>query len=374
MQKPLFALVLQCTLAVALASLLGMPSAHALEMRGLYRARVAVASKAPAVREAALGELLEAVVVKVSGQRQPASNSEVVQAIASPDSYVQQYGYESGPGGTTATAGAQPQGQAQPPLFLWARFDPNAVNQLLTRAGLPIWGRVRPTVLVWLAVQRDEQRQLIGADDGSGLGDLMREAAAARGVPLVLPLLDLEDRSHVSVGDVWGGFRDSLLAASKRYEARAILIAKAYQKTPGNWVADWQLQLEDQPATWTTQGDRLDAVLAAGIEQMADNVAARFAQIGGSGSGAGIEFTVNGVKTLADFARALHYLQSLDSVSKVEVIRLQGDSVTFHAQAQGGLGAFKRIIALSRTLATASPEPEPVTGGSAASASFQLLP
>ena len=44
----------------------------------------------------------------------------------------------------------------------------------------------------------------------------MEERSAERAVPIILPLLDLEDQSVISAAEIWGGFSDRVIAASAR--------------------------------------------------------------------------------------------------------------------------------------------------------------
>ena len=54
----------------------------------------------------------------------------------------------------------------------------------------------------------------------------MLEIAEKRGLPLAFPLLDTEDLQSVTFSDIWGGFDERIIAASKRYGANSILIGR----------------------------------------------------------------------------------------------------------------------------------------------------
>ena len=76
-------------------------------------------------------------------------------------------------------------------------FDSASVDELLSNAGLPIWGRERPATLVLLASMTDSSaassmRSELGAEAGD------RADGALRGLPLKWPRLELE-----RFEDVW---------------------------------------------------------------------------------------------------------------------------------------------------------------------------
>ena len=315
------------------------------EVGGLYEARVPVSSKDKDERDAALGTALLQVVIKVSGSRSPGASPVIGAALASPNLYVQQFRYHN-----LASQGADEAPADTPAFELWARFDPGVVDPLLREAGLPVWGRVRPSVLALVAVEGSVGRELLGAEDPGGWSVLLEEVAGQRGVPLSLPLMDLEDQARLRASDVWAGFEDNVRSASQRYQSEGVLLGSVYQVLPGAWEARWRLLLNDGRHEWLNQGDRLERVLFDGVQETADILASRFGGFTGVAGPSGVELTVAGINSLKDYARALHYLDSLDEISRVEVTRVETDSVSFRVDARGGREAVRQVIALGRTL------------------------
>lgn len=191
---------------------------RAVEVPDLYEAEVPVIDKSEETRETGLGEALIRVITKVTGVRGVRSDPAVAGALERPGGFVQQFRYRM------ADAAGEPGGTQ--PWRLWARFDPRAVDGLIRDAGLRVWGRVRPAVMVWVAVERSGTRRLLGGEALPDLAGIVRDTARQRGIPVVLPLLDLKDQSTIRVGDVWGGFRDRIQAASARYQANVIFTGR----------------------------------------------------------------------------------------------------------------------------------------------------
>jgi hypothetical protein len=321
------------------------PTYAAEEVRNLYEAEVVVADKGAQVRREAFGAALLKVVVKVSGSRDASASPLVVEAMAGPDRYVQQFRYDNVASAPAAEASAE-----NPALELWVQFDARAVDALIREAGLPVWGRVRPSVLVLVAIEAAGTRELLSSDDPQGWAEFIQRAAGERAVPMVLPLMDLEDRGQLRASDVWAGFEDNVQRAAERYQSEGVLLGRVYELAPNYWEARWRLLLEDSRNEWLDQGEGLDVVLLAGVHEIADRLASRFGGFTGTTTASGVALEVTGIRTLRDYARTLQYLDSLDEVSRVDVTRVDSDSVSFRVDARGGRETVRQVIALGRTL------------------------
>lgn len=339
------------------------PAFAAEEVRHLYAAEVDVPDKDRKVRGEAFGRALVQVAVKVSGSRGAVASPVIAEAAESPDRFVQQFRYRNRP--PEAGEGTTPEG---PRLTLRVQFDPRAVDALIREAGLSVWGRVRPSVLVLVAVESGTRRELLASDDPGGWADYIRRVAEERAVPMVLPLMDLEDRGRLRASDVWAGFEERVRPAAQRYQAEGVLLGRAYERLPSFWEARWRLLLEDGRHEWIDQGDGLDAVLSAGINESADRLATRFGGFTSTVVPTGVEIDVSGIRSLADYARILAYLDSLDQVNRVDVTHVRGDGVSFRLDARGGREGVRQVIALGRTLVEADP------GEGSAALRYRLAP
>jgi hypothetical protein len=336
-----------CGLLIAFLMLVvGARAFAASEVRNLYQAEVAVANKDRKIRSEAFGLALLQVAVKVSGSRGAAASPVIAEAMESPDRFVQQFRYRN----VAPVAGGNPS-PGSPTLNLWVQFDAPAVDTLIREAGMPVWGRLRPSVLVLVVIESGGRRELLSSDDGGGWAAFIGRAAGERAVPLILPLMDLEDRGQLSASDVWAGFEDNLRRAAQRYRSEGVLLGRVYERLPGYWEARWRLLLEDGRDEWLDQAEGLDVVLLAGVHESADLLASRFGGFSGATVADRVEVNVTGIRSLRDYARTLHYLDSLDEVSHVDVTKVKSGSVSFRVDARGGRETVRQVIALGRTLA-----------------------
>ena len=317
-------------------------------------------SKDESERALALGAALRNVLVKATGERNPQSYPGVVQAMSRPSQFVEQFRYR-----TQASEVLDENAEETDKLLLWARFDSRVVDGLIRDAGLPSWGKTRPSMLMWLAVEDQSGRSLIGADDSPTITNVLHDAAGSRGLPFVVPLMDLVDRSVISVSDVWAGFPERIMQASDRYRADTVLLARVHQPNAAEWEARWRLFLDGAAHDWTLRNAGLDVMLIEGLNRAADLVAARFARAAGGVIEDAMAVAVQDIRTLGDYARTLTYLRALDSVLRLDVTGASGNQVSFSVAVRGGSSAFTQEIGLGRTLAPT---------GTGEGTQFRLLP
>ena len=232
---------------------------------GLYEAARPVADQGEDARGEALREGLAEVLIRVTGDARIAAREGAREVLADPLSLAQQYRYERDSVG--------------PGLRLHMVFDPAALEALLRRHALPVWGRERPETLVWLAVD-DGRRRLVSGEDGERYARRLERAAERRGIPLLFPLLDLEERRAVTAADLWGGFDDAAREASHRYGAASVLLVRL-QREQGVWRGRWTWYAFDETRSWATEG-KLGRALSAGVDELADALAGRFVVAGGA--------------------------------------------------------------------------------------------
>lgn len=330
----------------------------AAEVQGLYEAEVQVFSQKRSERATAMVSALAEVLAKVSGRRNTGLQPGVASALQRPARFLEQYRYRELPAELetqrTPVTGVSPGGK---PQLLRFRFDKLAVDKLLRSNGLLVWGATRPAALVWLAVQDDGRRYLLGSDSAGPVRGLLTREARRRGLALYLPLLDLEDQTNLRFADVWGNFREPILRASVRYRTEAVLVGKLYRGASGGWQGQWSL-LEDGQVVhaWTGNGALPAEVIDVGVAGAVEALAARYAPaVGGQLVGL-LPVTVTEVRSLADYVRVSRYLQSLQQVMHVQLLQVEADHITFELDVEGGSEAIRETIALGSVLVPQAPD------------------
>jgi hypothetical protein len=313
----------------------------------LFEADVPVAGQQPDLRTAYMKTAMQEVLVRVTGQPDVLNRASVRSMLDSPERFVQQYRYYTLPESTP------------PQLMLRVHFDGGAIQQALRQQGVAYWGgSERPEVLLWLAVEDHGTRYIVSAQDDSDASRELRQAARQRGIPLLLPLQDLEDQGKVRFTDVWGGFFDGVQAASARYNPGVVLIGRVNRGPSGGWVARWDMPDGGDAGSWSGNGDQLGGVLQVGIDSLSERLTAGLAvaepkstAVAGTTS-----ITVEDVNTLMAFARVDDYLSSLAAIRRLELVRVDGSILQYALQLTGSLDGLTQTIAIGTVL-------EPSPGG-----------
>jgi uncharacterized protein len=236
------------------------------------------------------------------------------------------------------------------------QFNATAVQRALSEASYPIWGPERPLTIVWVAIDGGlGDRALLGArqpdmERAPELGAMMEEirselllTAYERGLPLALPLLDLEDMIAVDFADVWGGFGERVQQASRRYEADAILLGRAWSTEFGTQV-QWTLLKDGQRHFINGTAPR------DGLDSAADLYAGEHSTIGDV---RGTRIRITGVGTLGDYGRVMRYVESASLLERVDVEAWENGVLHLSVTARGDAGVLERVLSLGGVLAPA---------------------
>ncbi|KXI22442.1 hypothetical protein AS132_14125 [Photobacterium sanguinicancri] len=326
--------------AFFMLALLALPL-NAATVNNLYQAQVVLPDTDKQSEQTARQQGLEQVLVKVSGQSQVVDNEVIRKALSSSSQYISQFGVGSLNGQQT----------------LDMTFDRVQVHNLLAQANATVWSDQRPAVLVWLVKENNREREIVWDQTSNPLQTEMNTAANQRGVPVLMPIGDFEDITAVTVPDLWGGFVEPVANASLRYNPEAILIVRAREDS-SNVSLSWQLFEQSADRLVASQvapkEGRASGELAVAtremVNQIADQLAAKYAvQLGGESRGL-FTISVANIQTTEDFFTLERMLTSLSSVASVDVQRLHGDKAMFGVNLLTTEDAFKRELLLDRRM------------------------
>ena len=307
----------------------------------LYEADVVWDDGDAAAREDAFRQALRQVLVKVTGLRHIGESSRAGILVENAPALVQQYELRT----ATVSGGGV---TVQEPR-LWVRFDEAAVDRLIEEANLPVWSRPRPSLLVWLAARGDGVQRVAGAEDAEGIAEILRQGAASRGVPIVLPLFDLEDRVLSGPPELWIDAEEQIQVASQRYGPGAVLIGHLDHSVV--WEARWSLLLAGGAQRWTSEGQLRDLVVDEGVQEAVDALATRYASSEPEADQPAIVVSVSGVHDFMGYARTVRYLESLDEVESVDVLGVVLGRVRLGLKLRSGVAGLRELLALGSTLA-----------------------
>lgn len=189
--------------------LLQVNMANAAEVSKLDESLVPVDSRSAAERKQAISTGLKSVILKNSGSKSTLAHPSIAAMVKQPTALISQFGYQELDG----------------ELYLQVSFDHKRIIRLLREAQQPVWGKQRPLTLVWVVEDIPGERVIV--NDGSLLESrrLFQVESEAKGVPLLFPLMDLDDNMKVSANDIRGMFAEQVDGASQRYQADYFVMA-----------------------------------------------------------------------------------------------------------------------------------------------------
>ncbi|WP_043311461.1 DUF2066 domain-containing protein [Pseudomonas sp. ML96] len=304
---------------------------------GLYQVREAVTSQQPEERTAALNRALETLVLRLTGDAK-AVQSPALQAVRQdPQQLVSQYVYE----GET----------------LVVDFDPLTTENKLRQAGLPMWGANRPSILAWWLNSGTEGASLVG--DAQEASKPLQQAAQHRGLPVRLPLADLQEQLVATPENLGASQPDALQPASERYAADALLAVQAHEEG-GQWQAEWRLWLGDAREQGKAQGADQQALADAVLLAVSERLAPRFLVKPGAASAMTLEIQGANLGRYAELERLLEPFAA-------RLLRVKGDQMVWQVnasaeqlRAQLGLAGLQEVPADAAPLdAAAAPQAAP---------------
>ena len=350
-----------------------MHQLQAKEVKNLFEISIPVESQSKAVRNKVTKKALLEVVVRISGQSQAVDNESIKSKIRKSSIYVQRYLYRD-------AVITNEQGETSKQLMLDLYFDEQALRKLLREAELPRWGTNRPQVLIWAAIGDKQQRLLMGTDadamqrvlalvnddslniidapaltlepapePAADLQEILNQAAFNRGLPIILPLMDLEDSLAIDVADVWGRFVQPIRQASERYSTDAIL-AGQIMKQDDVWMTRWLLLHKGRTLSWEQQSATIEQALISGIDSTTNQLAAQYAVFEDSLDRNEILVSISNVEQVEDYAAVMKYLQNLTAISTVNVAKVSGATLQLRLSLIGDQQAMLQSISLNEKL------------------------
>jgi hypothetical protein len=387
-----------CSLGLAL--LFASAATQALPVTGLYSEQMAVANESDAERSRAFSEALQAVILRVTGEPQWLDHPTIIAAVENAQSYVEAIGYSSefvavpaevaaraaqstdvtATAETTGTTGAteitqmpgaaveptvatpEPdanQAEVSAPLIPTTReqryidvdFSSALIDELLTTANIPIWDSNRPSVLVWMALQDETgNRSLMTADINNDIIELIQEFADRRGLPVLFPVLDFEDRRSLNEDLVWTLNEEAIRKASNRYGADSILTGRLHFTASGELVGLWQFLFQDEADVFDGFSTDLREYLHGPLARVTSQLASYFAIVPESAAREMVQLRVDGVGSLQEYSSLLSYVSGLGMVESVSPAQLDGERLELRLGLVGDAQQLFELIALDRDL------------------------
>ncbi|HCY05032.1 MAG TPA: hypothetical protein DHU16_06225 [Gammaproteobacteria bacterium] len=341
------------SLRVLVIGLLCMPTlvTAAIIDDQLYTVQLPVLDQSDGNRQAAARQALLQVLSRVTGLSTIPRHQRVSDALARPDRFYSEYVF-------VRAEGADSQGGAQA-LELKVRFQENAILELVRAARLPIWWSGRPLSMAWMVVEQDGQRSLLRDGSQLELAQALQRQARQRGLPVALPLLDLQDNLLVSPGIVWGNFLPTLISATDRYGINQLIVGRMRAQHDGEqtlYSGDWQVAFAEDLAPVTSNFSGLSAKQALNIAM--ELATTYFAPAMTVFSGDRFDHTlhVSELREIGQYARMMNYFRQFEFVEDVSVTSIADGKMTLKVSTAASEKLLLSLLTRDGRLQAAPPE------------------
>ncbi|MBB3047730.1 hypothetical protein FHR99_001996 [Litorivivens lipolytica] len=306
-------------------------------MTSLYEVKVPVAQRGEAELTGAVVEGLNTVLVRVSGRTDIGQFDPIRQAMRQARAMLLQYRYDR----------EYEDGEEQ--LLLALSFSEQEVNRLLLQSGLPVWDKNRPQTLVWLVVDDVSGRQFVSEETHPEIVSALREAAALRGLPLVFPVLDIDDRLQLTIDQIWTMDVEAVRRAAERYRTSHILSGRV-TRLSRSWLGNFVYVSADDESFVDRQAEDLADIIAPTLHSVADELGNRYAVMRTAGGVADANIVVSGVRDFRDYARLLTYLEGVAVIEHANPVWIDGAQLIVRLHLQGSMEKAQQFFQLDKKL------------------------
>jgi len=365
-------------IVIMLISSLFSGQSVALEVNDLYQASVAVDSQARDQREQAIKSALKGVFLKVGGKNAVLSHEVLIKATKRASRYVSQYRYQ----------------RKDDQLSIVVSFNEAQINQLFEQANLALWGSLRPQVLLWLVDEQGATRKIISSTADSIIPESVNDFSIQRGLPIIMPLMDLTDNEQVFVSDFWQYFPEQVQQASLRYFADTVVVMRIsdstllpeINETPDSdtrvdlsnsssnnltiaqqstenapcdspceqdvvdipRVLDWRVYTQGAIYTQQYQGVNKVSLINQGLSDITELIYQSYALLASSEHDFIID--VKNVTSLKEDSQLFDFLSNLSGVKTVTLTKAQGDVRRFKLDLNGSKASLLASLKLNKKL------------------------
>ncbi len=313
-----------------------------------YQGTVPVKSQQSKERRLATEDALLQVLVRMSGSLDPQYDDRILQRLSRASNYVEQFQYQA-----LKSKPLKEEGYRE---LLTLSFSAGAVRKILGDANMPFWSENRPNTLIWLAEDNvDVGKQLLNQGSEAPIVESLIDAGLKRGLPIIFPVLDLEDRIALSAEDVWSVDEAKIVEASARYGADVILVGRYSQTSRGEVWSIWQFfhagasQSYDSRVTLDDQKNNT-VIGEDALFPLADFLAERYAILSEGEDSGRLVVDVSGVSDFRAFRKSLDYLEGLAGVSALQVAEVKDGGLRLYLESEASIDKLMSTINLDSKL------------------------
>ncbi len=329
-------------LLVVLLGALHLPAA-AVTVEDLFTVELPVADQTTSLRLESFSEAFKQVIVKASGSDEALRSPAFERPIKGSARYVKQFRY------ITRNSLDDEEVEAGR-LYLRIDFNQQLIESLLRENNFPVWGRERPSSLLVISYDVNENIKLVADDSTPDLVEALDQAASVHAVPVLFPLMDLEDIALVKIGDIVSRQYDSIDTMAMRYAPDALLVGQIVGRSGEGWHGDWEVRFAEQIFKWKFKASSKQAVIDQVIKHLARILALEYALEDHRRVEQTLLLSVSALEGIDKLIAVQKYLKSLNVVDSVRVAMINEDVITYRLKLRNDAEDLQRLIEFGEVL------------------------
>ena len=277
----------------------------------VYEAVVPLADRTEQVRNQAIEQGLEQVLIRYSGYSSIASIVGVAEELKSAQRYVIEYGVETIEM-ESADGLSKEQGDA-----LWVRFNASLIDQLAHSLELPIWPTLRPTLSYVVVMDLWGEAHIPSKTEYPALYLHLERLFNERGIaqnPLTTTQL-----AGIKAEDLWNIDQQTAELLKSRSTSDVTLVIRLHDQTANQVELDFLFMEPDAETLIHQRSESLIEGLDQGINQYVDQLSTGLAFLGGADIELDLYVKILGMRSYSEYKKVLKQIAGLEQVLSVRM-------------------------------------------------------
>ncbi|HIA44738.1 MAG TPA: DUF2066 domain-containing protein [Methylococcaceae bacterium] len=306
----------------------------------LFDAEITLTGQSPTIRKAAIRQGLYDVLqrVMVAEPSEVEQDMTVQTILAAASQYVE----------TFYTAVESESGQQ----VMYVSFKKAALLERLRNGVLSFWVASRPKILLWLVVEKEQQRGFFYPQVHSAIQETLLAQSSRLGFQPLFPLFDLDDYMLLTVNDVVLNDSEKIRRVSNRYHVDVIL-SGVIKRDDNCWQGRWSLLFRDQAHNWEQSCIQLPALVQSTLRNVYRELAPQLAiQPDNQKVQDSFLMKVAGINEMQNLHQLTRYFKSIDLIRSFYGYKIEDGSNFYKIEFNGDWTSLVNKFLLDKVIQT----------------------
>ena len=240
---------------------------YAVEVKRLYEVEVVSKSERVQDKNLAIRQALKIVLGRIIAGKVIYQDNRIENVLLNAKSYVSEFQFSMGRSGESENDSTR---------ILRVLFDEKLLVKTLRGRKKGLWNEIRPRTLVWLVIENKGKQKIFDKGLMPKLDLVLSKASRQKGLPVIYPIQDLDEKLSLSIKQVLSAYSERLLEVSSRYDVVSTLSGKMVNKGEC-WQAEWTHYFDAKIKQWRSPCGSINQVTLKGFQGVYDNLSMYYA-------------------------------------------------------------------------------------------------